>query len=143
MLKFNFHFTTHNSRITKLSIFQSRVLFSTLYYKFRVFSIPPKQNPKTRPHSFPRPLSAGGKFAEVLPNPYPQKIVLAKPSPHLNSASFSLGETRPRSPPPYKIKKRKPPPNQNRMRGGEARAERRSGNGAEHLAVFGGVDATA
>src|SRR3989344_9045542 len=37
---------------------------------------------KSRPHSFPRPLSAGGKSAEVLPNPFPQKIVLAKPSPH-------------------------------------------------------------
>jgi len=46
---------------------------------------------------------------------------------------FSKGEIRPRSPPPYQIKKEKTPAKQKRMRGGEARAERRSGNGAEHI----------
>src|SRR3989338_8292495 len=72
--------------------------------------------------------------AEVLPNPFPQKIVLAKPSPHLNSVSFSPRRNPTSlSPPPYRKNKKEIAPNQNRMRGGEARAERRSGNGAEHI----------
>src|SRR3990167_1445369 len=99
---------------------------------------------KTRPHSFPRPLSAGGKIRRGFAKSKSPENSLAKPSPHLNSASFSLrrNPTSP-SPPPYRKNKKEIAPNKNRMRGGEARAERRSGNGAEHLAVFGGVDATA
>ena len=47
-----------------------------------------------------------------------------------NSVSFSLRRNPTSlSPPPYRKNKKEIAPNQNRMRGGEARAERRSGNG--------------
>src|SRR3989344_8228283 len=45
---------------------------------------------KTRPHSFPRPLSAGGKFSLGFAKSKSPENSLAKPSPHLNSVSFSL-----------------------------------------------------
>jgi hypothetical protein len=47
------------------------------------FFVRPAKNPKSfRPHSFPRPLSAGGiqtqniskEFAEILRNPFPRKM---------------------------------------------------------------------
>ena len=73
----------------------------------------PAKNPKARPHSFPRPLSAGGQnaktnLAEVLPNPYPQKIVWQNRVHRIGTRIPSvspLGETRPRPPPPYQKKK--------------------------------------
>src|SRR3989344_6760651 len=111
--------------------------FYNIAIVFEKFGNPPAFIPQT-------PFCGRENSAEVLPNPFPQKIVLAKPSPHLNSVSFSPRRNPTSlSPPPYRKNKKEIAPNQNRMRGGEARAERRSGNGAEHLAVFGGVDATA
>ncbi len=41
------------------------------------------ETPSPKPARIPpQTPPAGGKSAEVLPNPFPQKIVLAKPSPH-------------------------------------------------------------
>ena len=107
-----------------------------------------RQNSETKPariHS-PDPFLRAGNAVSVLPNPNPQKIVWQNRVRRIGTRIPSvspLGETRPRPPPPYRKKKKEIAQNKNRMRGGEARAERRSGNGAEHHAVFGGVDATA
>src|SRR3989344_4902392 len=97
-------------------------------------SPPPKTRP-TRIHSpdpFLRAEITAKELVSVLPNPNPQKIVWQNRVHRIstkNSVSFSFGETRPRPPLPYQIKKRKPPPNKNGMRGGEAMAERNSRSG--------------
>ena len=63
-------------------------LFHKMSYKyhFNIFMKSRQKNPKARPHSFPRPLSAGGqnanKISRGFAKSFPQKIVLAKPSPH-------------------------------------------------------------
>ena len=69
-------------------------VFLSLVYQILLFfeiSAETKSQKPARIHS-PDPFLRAGNSAEVLPNPFPQKIVLAKPSPYLNSASFSLKE---------------------------------------------------
>ena len=79
----------------------------TFLLHFSQMPAPPKTKSKSPRGFLPRPLLRAENSVEVLPNPFPQKIVLAKPSPHLNSASFSpQGETRP-SPHPAHTEKRK------------------------------------
>ena len=78
----------------------------------------PRQNPKRIPPAFipqtpfcgrnpnPKPRRISKTLVSVLPNQNPQKIVLAKPSPHLNSVSFSLRRNPP-SPRHHHTEKRK------------------------------------
>jgi len=96
---------------------------------------------KTRPHSFPRPLSAGGKFSLGFAKSKSPENSLAKPSPHLNSVSFSLRRN-PTSPATTIPKNKKGNrAKQNRMRGGEARVERHSRSGRTRLLACREADA--
>jgi len=157
----------------------------------------------TRPHSFPRPLSAGGTEAEAKQKILlPRKIVfplcrvrIEAPSParislradtkekcpflfqkksvarksekqgtfffgvcrtrrsggeeapqaqhyhRVNSASFSFGETRLASPPPYRKKKIRIAPNKKEWDGGEARAVQHSRSGTARPLACCGADA--
>ena len=79
-----------------------------------------QKNSEARADSSPDPSSARGtksefppkKLVSVLPNPNPQKIVWQNRVHRIGTRIPSvspLGETRPRPPPPYKIKKEKTP----------------------------------
>jgi len=97
------------------------------YHNFDFYANPPAFIPQT-------PFCGREIQSQFCQIQIPRKIVLAKPSPHLNSVSFSFRRNPTSlSPPPYRKIKKEIAPNKNRMRGSEARAERRSGNGAEHI----------
>ena len=70
----------------------------------------PKHKP--RPHSFPDPFLRAGKFSRGFAKSFPQKIVLAKPSPYFARRLPESSRAEPPKKTPFQFFKIFPPPNQ-------------------------------